>query len=123
MVTRPSSNSDEDINSPLAVKARSWAQTASLNSHKKANKQLRKHPLIVGDICEFLCDTPGTISLHENGRNVIDLEILQNAIPDQFSLRELNAFNFGTWIENIVRIEEEIKSHNDIQVKSTGSQT
>jgi len=89
MVTRPSSSSDEDINSLLAVKDRSWAETASLNSHKKANKQLRKHPSIVGDIYEFLCDTPGTISLHENGRNVVELEILQNAIPEQCSLFEL----------------------------------
>jgi len=51
------------------------------------------------------------------------VEILQNDIPDQFSFGELNTFNFGTWIESIVRIEEEIKLHNDCLVKSTGSQT
>ena len=68
-------------------------------------------------------NTPGTISLHENGKKVIDVEILQNDIPEQISFDELNTFNFGTWIENIVRIEEEIKLHNDCLVKSTGSQT
>jgi hypothetical protein len=35
-------------------------------------------------------NTPGTISLHENGRKVIDVEILQNNIPDQFGFGELN---------------------------------
>jgi len=38
-------------------------------------------------------NTPGTISLHENGRKVIDVVILQNDIPDQFSFGELNTFN------------------------------
>lgn len=62
-------------------------------------------------------NTPGTISLHENGEQVIDMEIVQNDSSDEFSFRELNTFKFGTWIENIVRIEEEIESHNKGSVK------
>lgn len=85
-----------------------------------------------GEICDFTSqtkeglsgdNTPGTISLHNNGRKVIDVEILQNDMPDQFSFGELYTFNFGTWIEHIIGIEEEIKIQNDFQVKSTGSQT
>lgn len=55
-------------------------------------------------------NTPSTISLHENGEQVIDVEIAQDDSPDEFRFGELNSFKFGTWVDNIVRIEEEIEA-------------
>jgi len=55
-----------------------------------------------GEMCDFTSrteaglsgdNTPGTISLHENCRKVIDVAILQNDIPDQFGIGGLNTFN------------------------------
>lgn len=55
----------------------------------------------------------GTITLHENGERVINIAIVQNRSNDHFNYRDLNAFKYGTWIENVVRIEEEIKQQNE----------
>lgn len=61
--------------------------------------------------------TLGTINLHENGEQVIDMEIVQNENADQFSFCDLNSLKFGPWIDNIVRIDEEIEAHNESLVK------
>lgn len=55
--------------------------------------------------------TTGTITLHENGERVIAIDILEIPALDLVSFRDLNAFKYGKWIENVVLMENEIGLH------------
>lgn len=58
-------------------------------------------------------DATGTVSLLENGNWVIKLDIVKSDSHDHFEFQDLNAFRFGTWIEDIVRIAAEIELHKE----------
>lgn len=58
-------------------------------------------------------DPMASITLHENGERVINMIIIQDPANELYAFKELNAFTFGTWMENIINIRAEIELHRE----------
>lgn len=54
-----------------------------------------------------------TIMLHENGKKVINMEIMQIPSQDLYAYKSLNFVSIGSWVDNMHRIKFEIESHGE----------